>query len=182
MPAIEGRKLPRAREILAAAGLGISIKRVPSAGRPGRVITQDPASGSEASLPTVVNVTVAEPFPLVPSVMGSTRKAAVRSLQQAGFRVSIMRRESSAAPGTVLAQKPSASARLKPGRLVTITVAKAPAPSQVCTPGYSPCLPPASDYDCAGGSGNGPAYTGRVTVTGSDPYGLDADGDGIGCD
>jgi hypothetical protein len=52
-----------------------------------------------------------------------------------------------------------------------------------CTPGYSPCLPPASDYDCAGGGGNGPKYVyGTVSVTGSDPYGLDADHDGIGCD
>jgi hypothetical protein len=52
-----------------------------------------------------------------------------------------------------------------------------------CTPGYSPCLPPASDYDCAGGSGNGPEYVdGPVRVTGSDPYDLDRDGDGIGCD
>jgi hypothetical protein len=47
---------------------------------------------------------------------------------------------------------------------------------------YDPCLPPASDYDCLGGSGDGPEYTGRVTVTGSDPYGLDADGDGVGCE
>lgn len=51
-----------------------------------------------------------------------------------------------------------------------------------CTPGYSPCLPPASDYDCRGGSGNGPRYTGYVRVTGSDPYGLDADNDGAGCE
>ena len=57
-------------------------------------------------------------------------------------------------------------------------------PSNDCTPGYSPCLPPASDYDCAGGSGNGPEYTGRVTVDHSynDPYDLDRDGDGVGCD
>jgi len=54
--------------------------------------------------------------------------------------------------------------------------------SETCTPGYSPCLPPASDYDCAGGSGNGPAYTGPVRVTGVDIYGLDADGDGYGCE
>lgn len=47
---------------------------------------------------------------------------------------------------------------------------------------YDPCLPPASDYDCAGGSGDGPEYTGRVKVTGSDSYGLDADGDGVGCE
>ena len=55
-----------------------------------------------------------------------------------------------------------------------------------CTPGYSPCLPLGpSDYDCAGGSGNGPAYTepGVVyQVSGSDPYGLDADNDGRGCE
>ena len=50
-----------------------------------------------------------------------------------------------------------------------------------CTPGYSPCLPPASDYDCEGGSGDGPKYTGTVQVTGSDPYELDGDGDGTGC-
>jgi hypothetical protein len=54
-------------------------------------------------------------------------------------------------------------------------------PSGNCTPGYSPCLPPASDYDCEGGTGDGPKYTGQVRVTGSDPYGLDGNGDGVGC-
>jgi hypothetical protein len=45
------------------------------------------------------------------------------------------------------------------------------------------CLDPAaSDYDCSGGSGDGPKYTGRVKVVGSDPFGLDADGDGVGCE
>jgi len=49
--------------------------------------------------------------------------------------------------------------------------------------GYSPCLPPGSDVDCAGGSGNGPRYVnGPVYVNGSDPYGLDSDGDGVGCE
>jgi hypothetical protein len=53
-----------------------------------------------------------------------------------------------------------------------------------CDPSYSgACLNPASsDYDCAGGSGNGPDYTGTVTVVGEDHYGLDADGDGTGCE
>jgi hypothetical protein len=40
----------------------------------------------------------------------------------------------------------------------------------------------ATDYDCAGGSGNGPYYTGRVRVVGPDVFRLDADGDGIGCE
>ena len=44
-------------------------------------------------------------------------------------------------------------------------------------------MPIASDVDCAGGSGNGPAYvSGPVTVIGSDIYDLDADNDGIGCE
>jgi resuscitation-promoting factor RpfB len=53
-----------------------------------------------------------------------------------------------------------------------------------CDPNYSgACVPIASDVDCAGGSGNGPAYVqGPVRVVGSDIYDLDRDGDGIGCD
>ena len=44
-------------------------------------------------------------------------------------------------------------------------------------------MPVAADVDCAGGSGNGPAYvSGPVTVVGSDVYDLDRDGDGIACD
>jgi hypothetical protein len=49
-----------------------------------------------------------------------------------------------------------------------------------CDRNYSGCLDPsASDYDCAGGSGDGPRYTGRVEVLGNDLYGLDNDGDGV---
>lgn len=52
-----------------------------------------------------------------------------------------------------------------------------------CDPNYSGCLDPnASDYDCEGGSGDGPLYTGTVEVLGVDHYGLDRDGDGIGCE
>jgi len=53
-----------------------------------------------------------------------------------------------------------------------------------CDPNYSgACLNPySSDYDCEGGSGNGPDYTGEVTVVGEDHYGLDADGDDVGCE
>jgi hypothetical protein len=57
-------------------------------------------------------------------------------------------------------------------------------PSSSCDPNYSgPCVPVASDVDCAGGSGNGPAYvSGPVTVVGDDIYGLDRDGNGTGCE
>ena len=52
-----------------------------------------------------------------------------------------------------------------------------------CDPNYTPCVPIASDVDCLGGGGNGPAYVpGPVRVIGTDIYGLDTDHDGIGCE
>jgi hypothetical protein len=51
-----------------------------------------------------------------------------------------------------------------------------------CHSSYAGCVPIASDVDCAGGSGNGPAYTGRVDVVGADVYDLDRDGDGVACE
>ncbi len=47
-----------------------------------------------------------------------------------------------------------------------------------CEPGYSPCLPVTGDLNCA----DIPSEKKPVRVTGSDPYGLDRDGDGTGCD
>jgi hypothetical protein len=55
--------------------------------------------------------------------------------------------------------------------------------ARTCDPNYSGCLRPnASDYDCAGGSGDGPYYTGPVRVLGDDHYDLDRDGDGVACE
>ncbi len=59
-----------------------------------------------------------------------------------------------------------------------------PAPAAQCHPSYTgACVPFASDVDCAGGSGNGPAYVrGPVYVVGPDVYDLDRDGDGVACE
>lgn len=53
-----------------------------------------------------------------------------------------------------------------------------------CHPSYEgACLDPNSiDYDCSGGSGDGPDYTGPVQVIGYDDFGLDRDGDGYACE
>jgi len=60
-----------------------------------------------------------------------------------------------------------------------------PSASPTCDPSYKgACLKPnVSDYDCAGGSGDGPYYVqGPITVVGDDHYGLDRDGDGVACE
>lgn len=59
-----------------------------------------------------------------------------------------------------------------------------PKPSN-CDPAYpGVCLKDGiGDYDCAGGSGNGPNYvSGPISVRAPDPFRLDADHDGIGCE
>lgn len=55
---------------------------------------------------------------------------------------------------------------------------------RTCEPGYGRCLAPdVSDYDCAGGTGDGPRYVeGPIEVTGRDRFALDRDGDGVACE
>jgi hypothetical protein len=61
-----------------------------------------------------------------------------------------------------------------------------PAPAQPagCHANYADaCVPVASDVDCGGGSGDGPAYfDGVARVVGADVYDLDRDGDGHACE
>lgn len=67
--------------------------------------------------------------------------------------------------------------------LLLVFSASSPGAAQECDPNYDPCVPVASDVDCAGGRGNGPAYVeGPVNVIGDDVYGLDRDNDGVGCE
>jgi micrococcal nuclease len=90
------------------------------------------------------------------------------------------------APRTTTAKPAEKPEKKAPAPTTKKTTTKAsPKPSGGgCDPNYSGgCVPVASDVDCAGGSGNGPAYvSGPVRVVGSDVYGLDADKDGLGCE
>ncbi|PPK65310.1 hypothetical protein V5P93_003748 [Actinokineospora auranticolor] len=96
-----------------------------------------------------------------------------------------------AAPTTVAPAQPAQKPATKTTQPAPHTTTRPPAPKPVttttaastCNPNYSGCVPIASDVDCAGGSGNGPAYvSGPIRVIGSDVYGLDNDKDGIACE
>jgi endonuclease YncB( thermonuclease family) len=64
-------------------------------------------------------------------------------------------------------------------RPVVPSPSPAPAPGPTCHPSYTPCLPVTGDLDCADIRALGVA---PVRVTGSDPYRLDGDDDGYGCE
>ena len=81
------------------------------------------------------------------------------------------------------ARRARARARARARRRKAAQPVAAPPPRSNCDPNYSGCLDPdASDYDCEGGSGDGPKYTGTVTVLGVDHYDLNRDDDNIACD
>ena len=190
MPQVAGLTRQAAEEALAAAGLGVrEVREIPSPQPVGTVLRQAKEAGASVLAGTAVVLVVAAPYPSVPSVVGKSQEGAVSRLQDAGFKVTVTTEtRTSGKDGVVLRQSPGGTELAKPGSTITVVVSNvvrpvvAP-PSQNCTAGYSPCLPPASDYDCAGGSGNGPAYAnGPIHVTGSDPYDLDSEGDGIACE
>jgi hypothetical protein len=192
VPEVKGLSRREAEEQLTAAGLVVvEVRQVPSMQPRGTVLGQDRKVGASVLAGSGVVLTVAVPYPRVPDVVGRSESAAVSRLREAGFKVTVdIESRTSGKDGVVLRQTPAGSSRAKPHSTIVIvvssvirTVVPPPPPPQDCTSGYSPCLTPASDYDCAGGSGNGPEYAyGPVYVTGSDPYDLDSDGDGVACE
>jgi hypothetical protein len=102
---------------------------------------------------------------------------------------------SRARAGTVISQSRKDGTAIRPGTVIVLVIASAPPPRPVppppavpasnCDPSYPDvCLHDGiGDYDCAGGSGNGPNYVdGPVKVLPPDPFDLDRDGNGTGCE
>ena len=156
--------------------------------------------------PTTTTSPDPEPKTEVTDLTGMTRTEAKQVLVGLGLKVATRYKFTDQAPaGTVISQSPKAGAEVLPGTTVSLVVAKTPsappppppppstapppppptAPASSCDPSYPDvCLDPAvGDYDCAGGTGNGPGYVeGPIRVRPPDPFDLDRDGDGWGCE
>jgi hypothetical protein len=166
-----------------------------------------PAPTSSFSLPTVASslATTSTVPPttievVVPRLVGMKLARAKGSLADRGLTAKVTYKSTARyAAGTVISQSRQAGAGVLPDATITLVVAKAPppppstappappptAPPRNCHPSYEgECLKVGiGDYDCAGGSGNGPNYVeGTVAVVGPDEFDLDRDGDGWGCE
>ena len=111
------------------------------------------------------------------------RAAVQRQARREARRARIRAQRRAAHRAEVLAQRRAARAAARAAEQAAQAEAQAQASN--CDPNYSgACLDPnASDYDCAGGSGNGPNYVeGPVRVVGPDEFRLEADHDGVGCE
>jgi len=163
--------------------------------------TPTPTSGF--TLPTVATTSTAPPTTIekitVPRLVGLRLARAKNSLADRGLTAKVTYRSTARYPaGTVISQSRRTGARVVPDSRITVVVAKEPPPPPTTAPPPPPTSPPrncdpsypdvclnpnAEDYDCAGGSGNGPLYVeGPISVSPPDPFGLDADGDGVGCE
>jgi PASTA domain len=167
-----------------------------------------PAPTTTFSLPTVATTlattSTAPPTTIekvaVPRLVGLRLARAKASLADQGLTAKVTYTATARYPaGTVISQSRRAGADVLPDTTVSLVVAKAPppppstappappptAPARNCHPSYEgDCLKVGiGDYDCAGGSGNGPNYVpGTVRVVGPDEFDLDRDGDGWGCE
>ncbi|HUF57956.1 MAG TPA: PASTA domain-containing protein [Actinomycetota bacterium] len=181
VPEVQGLKEQAARTDLAASALAVSVTPRYSEEPKGVVLKQTPKPGRMVDEGATIARVVAQPLPRVPRVIANNLAQAKRILRNAGYKVDVRQQNSTTArDGDLVTQTPAAGTGLRPGRTVRLVVI-----NNICTPGYSPCLPEGpSDYDCFGGEGNGPFTEPGVTyrVTGFDPHDLDREGDGYGCE
>jgi hypothetical protein len=191
---------PAALIILGFATLGCSNPAGPAtqpAAAPTTVSAAAPATTTAPPATTAAPTTT--PKVEVPKLVGMKLTSARQRLASHGLKLRVRYRPTARfAAGTVISQSRRIGVGVARSSAITLVIAKAlppppttqpppppTTPSRNCHPSYEgACLDPtASDYDCAGGSGNGPKYVqGPVRVRPPDPFDLDADGDGLGCE
>ena len=185
-----------------ANGAGGTSPQVASTARPATSESLPPVTVTTTTIPPTT--TTAAPTTTiatveVPELVGMRLADAKAQLAGRGLRARVTYRSTSRYPaGMVLSQSRRTGAGVLPDSRITMVVAKAPppppttappppttTPARNCDPSYPDvCLDPdAVDYDCAGGSGDGPRYvSGPIRVRPPDPFDLDREGDGWGCE
>jgi serine/threonine-protein kinase len=130
VPSVVGKTQEDAVSILHDAGLHVSINQLPSDSVPkNRVISQDPAAGSDAKQGETVTISVSQgpqSQPL-PDVTGQDADQAQQLLEQ-DFGLVVSQQPYTAgspctfAPGQVCAEDPSPGTQVSPGDAVTLFV------------------------------------------------------------
>jgi hypothetical protein len=192
--------------ILAAVLLALSACAEPTS----KTADAETAASVSSSLPSLsLPPRSTMPQVEVPKLVGTNVEQAKQALAGRKLRWTISYEHTrQVSPGTVMAQGWDPGTSVVPGTAIVLRVARAPAPpppaatappptaprtttprttppSKNCDPAYpGVCLHEGiGDYDCAGGSGNGPNYVdGPIRVLPPDPFDLDRDGDGWGCE
>jgi membrane peptidoglycan carboxypeptidase len=129
VPDVVGLNKPGASLKLGEAGFRVAVEVVDSIEERGTVVAQTPAGGTTTYLGTIVTIQVSSGVPAtveVPSVVGKSLSTATSALEQAGFVVKVVEKETGNPDqvGVVLTQSPQAGTPADQGTTVTITVGK----------------------------------------------------------
>jgi beta-lactam-binding protein with PASTA domain len=151
VPDVVGKTESEASELLAEEGLRVgTISYVfDSTVKPGYVISQTPSGGSDASVGSLVNLTVSKGTQtgLVPNVIGLPESDATAVLEGDGFKVTSTKATNTSVPaGDVSAQSPAAGAGAAVGSSVAIVVSTG-APAAEQPPAAAPPAEPAPPQD-----------------------------------
>ena len=147
----------------------------------GGVISEDPMPGARVGLGSAVLLTVSlgAPTCLLPPVTGDPAAVAMAALDLLRavddspcdlVLVSATAPSATVAPGSVLAQSPSAGTAVAPGAVVTLTLSSGPAPTPTPSPSPSltpPLTPPPTDIPSASPTDTAGDTQGSGTVSGS---------------
>jgi hypothetical protein len=195
LPTFAGQSEQQVTTLAASLGWQVGVVLRESSEKSGTVLAQKPLPGTMMKFGSSVTLVIAKPLPpKMPDLTGMKLGSAKALAKKFGWTLTFTQQASGSSVGTIISQTPSAGTFMRGAARFSVVVAKPspPAPSPPppsggagCDPNYSgACLNPnASDYDCAGGSGNGPFYvTGPFRVIGYDHFGLDSNGNGIACE
>ncbi len=133
IPTITGMTKDEAQAALEKEGFDVGdVTEAASTSPQGTVIATHPAVGTQASVPSAINLVLAAPAATVnmPDLMGQNVDAARLMLQQMRVRtVQVVRDPSGVGPiGSVVGQSPVPNAPLPPGATVQLRVASEPPP------------------------------------------------------
>ncbi len=126
VPKVTGIRYQAAQFQLKDAKLASTITRRNAAKPKGIVVAQTPKNGTSVPQGTAVALVVSNgpPGVAMPDLVGLAAADAVKALQARKLTPTLHQTASNEAPGTVLAQKPKAGKRAKPGTPVVLEVAK----------------------------------------------------------
>jgi eukaryotic-like serine/threonine-protein kinase len=135
VPTVIDKPEDEASAILEAAGFDVSVVAIPRKDTPpGRVIEQDPTAGSQAAEGSTVEITVSAGLgrAIVPTVAGESEAQAKKQLEEAGFRIEVVREDSSKVKqGLAIGTIPEAGTRLDRREKVTLRISSGPALAEV---------------------------------------------------
>ncbi len=155
VPYVLDQPRAEARRTLEDAGFGVRFKQRDSDEDQGTVVATDPAPGASVPEGSQVTAFVSDGPEAVPDVVGQNENDARGVLEDAGYRVEVLRNADTTQPkGTVIRQSPTGGTSADEGSTVTLVVSSFE-PSPTPSPSGSGSSSPSGGPSGNGGGNNG---------------------------